>query len=443
LAIKKFNRISDSEVVTPEGVANELSELLPFEKMSKDTVFLDIASIQGEMAVALIKRFGTNINRKIIYSIPTSYLSYELTRKVYSVLGLPIENVLFNVFSSDFIGNKDSEKFKKIESLHPSVIIGGPPFNSNDGGGRSGDSASALYHNYITRAFELSPDYISMFSKAVWYSGGKGTGLKEFRENFIKNRQISILSDYPDPSCLNFTTTLRGGVCLFLWDKLHNGKTRVVNHIRGADSIYERYLKHRDINILIRYSEGLTILDKVLDKCSDFYCSTVSSRNPFNIADRVAKKATKSARFPVKMYDIKKKVFYISLNEINTQSDLYGSWKVLIAKTSPGTDELPHKIISDPIVAGPETVCSAGLLVVSTLKSKEEADNLSSYMKTRFFRFMMILAKNAHNLTKDVYRFVPKMDLSKKWNDKSLYSYFNINNAEQDFIEKLIRAWNN
>ena len=51
--------------------------------------------------------------------------------------------------------------------------------------------------------------------------------------------------------------------------------------------------------------------------------------------------------------------------------------------------------------------------MVKTVKSKAEAQNLIDYMHTSFFRFMMLLAKNGHNLTNRVYRYVPVLDLSK------------------------------
>lgn len=35
--------------------------------------------------------------------------------------------------------------------------------------------------------------------KAVWYSGGKGQGLNEFRQEMLDDTRIAIFSDYPDP----------------------------------------------------------------------------------------------------------------------------------------------------------------------------------------------------------------------------------------------------
>ena len=66
---------------------------------------------------------------------------------MYEILGMPIENVIQGYYSADFISDNDELK-QLINNLHPTVVIGGPPFNTNDGGGR-GDSASALYHRYV------------------------------------------------------------------------------------------------------------------------------------------------------------------------------------------------------------------------------------------------------------------------------------------------------
>lgn len=104
VAMKKFTRISDSEVVTPVYVANELVSFLPSDRIDDNTIFLDIASKQGELAIALFEKYSTIPNiKEHIYSLPTSHITYELTRKMYEILGLPTENVIENYYSLDFI----------------------------------------------------------------------------------------------------------------------------------------------------------------------------------------------------------------------------------------------------------------------------------------------------------------------------------------------------
>lgn len=43
-----------------------------------------------------------------------------------------------------------------------------------------------------------------MYMKAVWYSGGKGKGLTEFRQDMLDDERISIFSDYPGPKRLPY-----------------------------------------------------------------------------------------------------------------------------------------------------------------------------------------------------------------------------------------------
>lgn len=52
-------------------------------------MLLDIASKQGEFVYAVYKRFGKEVASNF-YSIPTSKIAYEFTRKVYSLLELDI-----------------------------------------------------------------------------------------------------------------------------------------------------------------------------------------------------------------------------------------------------------------------------------------------------------------------------------------------------------------
>ncbi len=97
VALRKFGRMSDSEIVTPLNVAEDVVKLLPKDVFSDGPV-LDIASKQGEFTIALLKRYGKEAAHKI-YSVCTSTLAYEFTRKVYTLLSLPIDHV-FDAFTS-------------------------------------------------------------------------------------------------------------------------------------------------------------------------------------------------------------------------------------------------------------------------------------------------------------------------------------------------------
>lgn len=113
--------------------------------------------------------------------------------------------------------------------------------------------------------------------------------------------------------------------------------------------------------------------------------------------------------------------------------------KVLVSKASPCGDEYPHSIISTPLYADVNTVCTETYLIVDFVNNKVEGQNLISYMTTRFFRFMMSLIKNTQNISKGVFAFVPVQDYSKSWTDEELYAKYGLTEEEIAFIKSMIR----
>lgn len=444
-AMKKFARVSESEVVMPLNVANDLVQLLPMNKISEKSVVVDLASKQGELTVALYKRFSKQFPKLInnIYSITTSPLAYELTRKIYESLDLPLKNIL-NFSTFDLLGSEKDKLIKQIKDLKPDVILAGPPFQKLDGGGRKDSgSGSAIYHEYFNIAKELKPSLISMVLKASWYSGGKGVGLVEFRKKFIDDKHIAIINDYPDASkYFESPVSLRGGVCTFLWNVNHNGDCHVINHINNDTYKEIRPLRSVNDDILIRYNVGVQILKKVLLFNEKTLLKGAYSRNAFDLSSNTKVVMSSSGSDKLKVYLAKGKIGYIKQNKIPnylTTKPLISNWKVIVAKASPGFDEIPHSIISEPIVSEPSSLCTDTHLLVSVVKNKLEAENLACYMKTKFFRFMMLLSKNNHNMNKDIFRFVPHQKLNKKWTDQELYSKYKLSQQEIKFIESLIK----
>ena len=133
------------------------------------------------------------------------------------------------------------------------------------------------------------------------------------------------------------------------------------------------------------------------------------------------------------------KKFYIQEKYIEKNREWKDKIKVLVSKASPGGDEYPHQIIAEPILAERNSVCTETYLIVDFVNSEEEGKNLISYMKTRFFRFMMALIKNTQNISKGVFAFVPVQDLAQKWNDQKLYAKYKLTKEEIQFIESIIK----
>ena len=326
------------------------------------------------------------------------------------------------------------------------VIISNPPYQMSDGGG-DGSSALPIYQKFVEQAKKLSPRYISMIIPARWYSGGKG--LDDFRAEMLSDERMEIIDDFPETSDCFPNINIRGGICYFLWSNSHKGECKVINHKNGVSNSMTRPLLEKGSDTFIRYNAAVPILQKVKDLKEKTMDELVSSRLPFGIPSNFSDYVkTSDSTHNVVLYrsersqKAEKRVF-IEERYITKNLELKDKIKVLVSKASPGGDEYPHKIISSPIIAEKNSVCTETYLVVDVVETEEEARNLISYMNTRFFRFMMSLIKNTQNISKGVFAFVPAQDLSKSWSDVELYKKYSLSEDEINFIESMIKPMEN
>jgi site-specific DNA-methyltransferase (adenine-specific) len=81
------------------------------------------------------------------------------------------------------------------------------------------------------------------------------------------------------------------------------------------------------------------------------------------------------------------------------------------------------------------TICTAEHLMAGPCKTREEAENLASYLETRFVRFLVSLRRSAERLSPDDFKFVPLPDLSEPWTDEKLYAKYGLTEMEILCIE--------
>lgn len=346
------------------------------------------------------------------------------TRGVYD-RGDSSETYAYQFIHDDTFVEKNKMKFD--------VIVGNPPYQLSDGGNAA--SAVPIYHKFVEQAIKLMPRFLTMIIPSRWFAGGRG--LDEFREIMLNDDRIQHLVDYPKSSECFPGVEVKGGVCYFLWAKDTRGPCRITTIRNNSISASRRNLLEPGCNFFIRYNESLSIFNKVKQFNETPFSSIVSSQKPFGLRTYVLGEKEPFSN-SIKLY-ANKSVGYIDRNMIEINKEWIKKYKVFITMAYGAGEDFPHQIINMPVLGEPDSCCTETYLVIGPFDNKQITENVISYMKTKFFRFFVMLLKNTQHAAKKVYSIVPMQDFSQPWTDEMLYKKYNISEEEIAFIDSMIR----
>lgn len=113
-------------------------------------------------------------------------------------------------------------------------------------------------------------------------------------------------------------------------------------------------------------------------------------------------------------------------------------WKVMTTHLVNCGHKFPKHILLPVKVLPPNHVCTRTYLIVGCFDTREEAENLCTYLKTRFVQFLVYALASTQNLCKEKFRLVPVQDFTQRWTDEMLYQKYNLTEEEIALIESEI-----
>ncbi len=338
----------------------------------------------------------------------------------------------FEAYAYPFIHGIDP---RELFNVRFDVIVGNPPYQLSDGG--FGRSASPIYQEFVTQAKMLEPRFLTMVIPSRWFGGGKG--LDDFRAEMLSDDRIRSITDFEDATEVFPGVSVAGGICYFLWDRDYHGSCEMINVQGGLRTSTTRQLD--EFSTFIRESRAIPIIRKIVAKNERMMREQVSSYKPFGLRTYVQ---------PQKSGDIKlywqKGIGPYKRSEITAGIEMIDQWKVISSRSghehagNPGKDGT-RRVLARTDVLPPGTVCTETYLVIGNYDTEEEARNLLSYMRTRFFRFLMSLFMYSHGITKDTFAFIPILNMKKQWTDADLANRYGLTAEEVEFIKSKIQAW--
>lgn len=357
------------------------------------------------------------------------------------------------------------EEIKKgLNVMKFDVIVGNPPYQESDNNSGNG-SAKPLYHHFIELAIELKPEFITLITPSVWFTGGKG--LDSFRTKMLNDVSLEKIVNYVTPKEVFPTAHLRGGVNYFLWNKHYNNEKDgvLIQTIKNSElkESGNRPLTFDGLNILISSNISYKIINRLVKNNSiildldskNMLSHYVSSRNPFGFSTTFTKtndfKITdKDINSPVKIYASGGKLGYIDRDTIVRNTDWVDRVKILTPFANNIGTDLNDDNLNTIIVGENEIATETYLVIGAELElNKKQAENVEKYLHTKFVRFLISLAKANQNGTRSTYLFVPMQDFSLNSDlnfdtstnnlDAQLFTKYHFSNEEIDHVNNHIK----
>ena len=360
------------------------------------------------------------------------------------------QNIRNGAYLSEEDGRLDKEKFKqelsamleyiKKETGNKKIIaVGNPPYQEEDEG--HGKSAKPIYNILIETLMDSSRiKKYCLVVPARWFSGGKG--LDPFRNRMIKDKKIKRITYFENSSFIFPTVDIRGGVCFLYWDNQHRGKTIIQSENK------EMNIDSSSYNIIIPHISAYPIIDKVLKKSKKFMSETVWPRKPFGLPGNYFSiyKAIKKSNSDtlVDCLGVRKIIHKIPKNQIIFNRDKINEYQVVFPRASGGGKGHRDKILLKPehfFILEKGQISTETYSVAGSFKSRQSAENLLSFLRTAFARFLLGLRKPTQDTKRDTFAWVPLMDTKKSWTDAELFKYFSINKQEQKYIIEQVEKW--
>lgn len=337
---------------------------------------------------------------------------------------------------------------RKGEKMKFDAVVGNPPYQEETGS--TSRQATPVYNLFVEQAKKINPHYISMIMPSRWFAGGMG--LDKFRESMMNDTKICRLKDFVNAKDCFPQISISGGVCYFLRNSNYDGACEFTSIFNNKSTTISRYLN--EFPFLIRFNDAVSIARLVMSNSTEFLSKYVSSISPFGISTKIRGKHFQNSTYNITLYS-SQGVSYISLAELPKGHDMLKTYKVLLSQTSaehagePSKDGTYRILTSSMKVINPNEVCTHSYLVIGNFLNEKDANNLLLYLKTKYVRFLILLALSSIHISKSTFSFVPMQDFTSKsdidWNksiadiDKQLYTKYGFTDEEIEFVESMIK----
>lgn len=435
VAVNKFEKISESEIITPQAMCESMVNVIPIEDLVNDIKngkkIIDIASKQAEFSLAFYKKLKNivddNILKDALYSIPTSSIAYEFTRKIYELLDLNVSNIannfnsykLLNVIKNNQVDyvticdylNQDKE-FKDIElennllykegngNMKFSVVVGNPPYQ---------EGRKSIFQHFQLISDKLKPNCSVLIYPGKRWIHKSGKGMENFGRDLINDENLAKLIYYPNSRDIFDCVDVTDGISIVY--KNYNKKFDKLNYtyINGnKDNISTEYERPGDKLIALCPLDE-NIVNKIVSfketENLDFISNSVSEQKFFGVESNFVELNSSKVKLYTDNYKLKEheiklltndkagsqgrsKWFVVNENLIEKNKEAIHKWKVVVSSAHPGGQDGRDNQLE---VLDNKSVFGRARVSLKLFDTEKEAINFYNFFNSKIIKFSLLL----------------------------------------------------
>ncbi|MGU7964735.1 Eco57I restriction-modification methylase domain-containing protein [Streptococcus suis] len=466
-----FESVTDGATSNLHWVDNEITSSI----YQKETKILDINSKTGlyplHSAISLYyQRVAENDDNRFeadqvyqeilannIYAIAKTPMAKTITERTLTGYRKYKTNVTYIEKLTETL-KTDIEQGKKLveevfNKVKFDVVIGNPPYQEETNNNRD----TPIYHHFMELSYQIADKAVLITPARFLFNAGQTPAA--WNKKMLEDEHLKVIYYSQNSSEVFPNTDIKGGVAVTYRDEKTNfGAIEQFISISELNDILLKVLSSKNFIPLstIHYGNSTYKLTDEVYKDYPDLINRVSKSERYSVGSNIF------ARFPELFYDTKETDKDIQIYGRENNERIYkwlngkyiakhpnlNKFKIFIpgANGSGAVGEvLSSPLIGEPLIGYTQTFISFG-----AFDSKEEAENLLKYIKTKFARAMLGTLKiTQNNKTKEVWQNIPLQDFTPNsdidWSqsvaeiDAQLYRKYGLSDDEIEFIESKVK----
>ena len=407
-----------SEVSTQYEIRYDMLETVNPEFWKKIRKVLEPCAGKGGFVIDIIDRFMDGLSD----SIPDEELRYKtIVEECLYFADINATNIFIikqlidpeNKYKLNYFeGNTLELMFIEEWGIdYFDAVIGNPPYNEDPT--KTGDPHKNPLYQIWVKKFAAMSDILLFITPSKWMTA-ENKKLVDLR-NHMKKWNIVYIKHYPEDNIFK-NVCIKGGVCYYLIDKNYNGTTKF-NDVEIDMNKYDIIVEPQFYNLLNKIVGETSLSERYI---SQGHFVTNKTEKEFTAEGEILCYVSQYNGF--KRYIAKDKI---------THNFKY--WKVITtAAAYKGTSGFSSMYILN------ENEVHSRSYISFRATTREEAENLLSYLNCKLVHILLSLRKQTHNLTNiNCFKWIPMVPLDRKWNNDTLHEYFNLETKDVRFINEL------